>query len=245
MLLPTLKDNALKEMVAELNHSLPDILSKATFFKQETQHSISFQSLTMLNGQHPMRVIRQIVSEITHRRNAVLESSLEIRKLENKLIKCENDEIKTMVLNNRLNELKNAIANTIKEILVLNERYGQIEEKHNIKDWTETDFEEAESSFHVRRGFELLYQNLVQFGRPDKSTIEYLQQYGIHPQVAVKEVEGYIISVESAISKDNIPDSSHLEDFLDGMMRKYIEAPRNVSSRLFGTTETMVNKAIV
>ena len=46
-----------------------------------------------------------------------------------------------------------------------------------MTDWSEEEFEESEKRHHVRRGFELMYRNLMDGGRASTATIEYMQQY--------------------------------------------------------------------
>jgi hypothetical protein len=81
-------------------------------------------------------------------------------------------------------------------------------------------------------------------GRVSTSTIEYMQQYGVHPQVAMLEVQGYINLVNAMISKSQIPNSSHLEDFLDEMSNKYFKNADIASQRLYGK-EDITNTEIM
>jgi hypothetical protein len=71
-----------------------------------------------------------------------------------------------------------------------------------------------------------------------------MQQYGVHPQVAMLEVQGYINLVNAMISKSQIPNSSHLEDFLDEMSGKYYKNADIASQRLYGK-EDITNTEIM
>jgi len=194
------------QMIANVNKTLPSIIEKSHFFRRDSQVSITLQSLTMLNGQSPMRILRQIAAETEQRRMALLEATLTLEKMKKKIEKATGTK-------------RNILEHQFIEI----ERYNQVEETHGIKDWTEEDFENDEARFHARRGFELLYQNLIQSGRPEKSIIEYLQQFGIHPQVATREVLGYITLIEQGLEATPpvCPGANSLEDFLDDMADKY------------------------
>lgn len=233
-----------KELKTFVNDALPKMMEKAHFFRRDSQHSLSFQTLTMLCGQHPHRILRQITAEVDSRRNALLESAKNMEKMQKKIAKAKSDTAK-QVLELQKIELENAVQNSIKDIAVFAERYNQIEKEHGIDNWNEQDFEEAEASFHVRRGFELLYQNLIQQGRPEKSIIEYLQQHGVHPQLANREVLGYIQYTEKEIEDGKRPTANDLEDFLDEMMNKYQDAPKEVSKRIFGTEDLVLTKSLV
>ena len=64
-----------------------------------------------------------------------------------------------------------------------------------------------------------------------------LQQYGVHPQVALTEVSGYIQHVTTLIKDGTVPHSNDLENFLDQMADKYCACVDMTAERLFGTTE--------
>ena len=64
-----------------------------------------------------------------------------------------------------------------------------------------------------------------------------MQQYGIHPQVGFVEVQGYITVVNELISKQQIPHSNHLEEFLDAMANKYYKEADKTTERIFGKTD--------
>ena len=89
-----------------------------------------------------------------------------------------------------------------------------------------------------------MYRNLMDGGRASTSTIEYMQQYGIHPQVGFVEVQGYIAVVNELISKEQIPHSNHLEEFLDAMADKYYKESDKTTQRIFGK-ENITNTDIV
>ena len=49
-----------------------------------------------------------------------------------------------------------------------------------------------------------MYRNLMDGGRASTATIEYMQQYGVHPQLALTEVSGYIKHVADRIAKKEL-----------------------------------------
>ena len=79
-----------------------------------------------------------------------------------------------------------------------------------------------------------MYRNLLNGGRASESTVEYCQQYGVHPQVCLTEVSGYLTYTADKISKHDLPHANDLEDFLDGMADKYQLNPDATSERIFG-----------
>ena len=215
---------------------LPEIQEKASYFRSNSQSTISLQTLTMMNGQSPLRMLRQIAAEVDKKKRALIEAQISFKKKQKKLEKAKsknNHELASM-LSLQLEDFEQNIHNAMKDIAVLSDRYNEIKAKNNIDDWTEADFEEEEKIFHIRRGFELGYQQIMQSGRLGKDIIEYLQQYGVHPQVASREIVGYYQKVEADITEGIYPDSGHLEDWLDAMKDKYKGCVQKVTQRLFG-----------
>lgn len=212
--------------------------SMAVFNRQSSQTSLSMMTLTMMTGQVPHRQVRQIMAEIEKRHCALAEAQLNLAKHRTKEIDPSlPDEVKEAEA--RLNHfnakhLESKIAGSIKDLATLIATYDNLVQKHGIEDWTEEDFERAEAQFHVRRGFELLYRDLIEGGRARNVTNEYLQQFGVHIQVALKEVAGYIQVTETRIEEGDIPNASDLEDFLDEMAIKYANCAIVAAERQFG-----------
>ena len=148
------------------------------------------------------------------------------------LIKLRHD---VSMINNKAN-------GSLKDIATLADAYDNIMSKNNMKDWTEEDFENDEKKHHVRRGFEMLYRNLIEFSRGKEATLEYLQQYGVHCQIAIAEINEYIDVTSTLVQKREIIDASHLENFLDTMRDKYAHNADEVSKRIFGR-DGIINKA--
>ena len=73
--------------------------------------------------------------------------------------------------------------------------------------------------------------------RANTATIEYMQQYGIHPQVALTEVSGYIKYSAERIANKQFLHSNDLEDFLDEMADKYYKSADATSERIFGKSD--------
>ena len=80
----------------------------------------------------------------------------------------------------------------------------------------------------------MIYRNLLVKSRVSESSVEYTTQFGVHPQVAIQEVSGYLSYTEDRISKGEILHSNDLEDFLDRMGDKYYKGADLTSERIFG-----------
>ena len=233
-------------VVAErVSSGMPELSAKIGFFdRANSQVMTSMMTLTMLNGQSPMRLLRQVLAEVSSRKMALAEAQLNhVRTLReiSELEATPSDPVtdaELVLKRTSLESLETGINGAMKEIACLIDAYEHIKAKHGVgDDWTEIEFEDSEKLFHIRRGFELLYRNILQTGTPHESSMEYLQQFGVHIQVAVAEVGGYIAYIQGEMLKGNYPTGGHLEDFLDDMGRKYKHCADEACERMFGTKD--------
>ena len=235
-------NNINEAAVEKVSQYLPELDTKTKAFgSQNTQTTISMMTLTMLGGQSPFRMLRQILAEVEKRKGALSESQVSHAKLVREIKKLE-DQTDDLVQAARyrkacvsITTLENKINGSFRDIATLIDAYNNIKETQGISDeWDETSFEDAEKQHHVRRCFEMMYRNLLDQGRIATSTIEYMQQFGVHPQICQKEVSGYIAYTEDRIAAGEVLHANDLEDFLDEMGKKYWEGADKTSERLFG-----------
>ena len=252
---PVSKSKINPQAVALVNEFLPELDEKTKFFdRNNSQSTLSMMSLTMLNGHSPLRMLRQVLAETEKRKMALAEAQVShakalknIEKLQEKVFLNPDNKIASAKLRAAfvgIESMESKINGSFKDIATLITAYNNLKENYGIEDWTEEEFEESEKKHHVRRGFELMYRNLMDGGRASTSTIEYMQQYGVHPQVGFVEVQGYIAVVNELISKKQIPHSNHLEEFLDAMADKYYKESNKTTQRIFGK-ENITNTDIV
>ena len=247
--LPTVTKNSINQIaVKKVNDYLPELEEKTrSFDRNNSQTTLSMMSITMLNGQSPMRMMRQVMAEAEKRKMALAEAQVnhakkrkEIDKLE-KLLEADPDdpvlEAKLRLAFVSISSLESKINGSFKDIATLIDSYNAIKEKNNIDDWDEEAFEREEKRHHVRRGFELMYRNLMDGGRASTATIEYMQQYGVHPQAGLTEVQGYIAHTANKIKRGEIPHSNELEEFLDQMGDKYYKNADATTERIYGKTQ--------
>ena len=229
--------------VAKVNACLPDIERKTRAFdRNNSQTTLTLMSLTMMNGHSPMRMMRQIMAEIEKRKMALAEAQVshaelvqEIEDLENSTNAVDQAKFRQKSFNIQMMESK--INGSFKDIATLIEAYENLKENHGIDEWDEETYEKEEKRHHVRRGFELMYRNLIEGGRAQTATIEYLQQYGVHPQIALTEVSGYIQHTSERIANKQDLHSNDLEEFLDTMANKYCANVDKTAERLFGKAD--------
>ena len=235
-------NNINEAAVEKVSQYLPELDQKTKAFgSQNTQTTITMMTLTMLGGQSTYRMLRQILAEVEKRKGALSESQVTHAKFVREIEKLEDqtdDPVqaaryrKTCV---SITTLEGKINGSFADIATLIDAYNNIKETRGISDeWDEVAFESAEKKHHVRRCFEMMYRNMLDGGRISTSTIEYMQQFGVHPQVCEKEARGYIAFTEDRIAQGEIPHANDLEEFLDEMGEKYWKGADKTSERLFG-----------
>ena len=233
--------------VAKVNKHLPELEQKTRAFdRNNSQHTLSLMTLTMLNGQSPMRMMRQIMAEVEKRKSALAEAQVNHAKITQEIEELAVKDDSVSMAEHRqkrfnLDMLDSKINGSFKDIATLIDAYENIKSKHGIDDWDEETFEKEEKRHHVRRGFELMYRNLLDGGRAQTATIEYLQQHGVHPQVALTETSGYVQHSAEQIKNGVLLHSNDLEEFLDQMADKYCANVDKTAERLFGKSD-FVNK---
>ena len=229
--------------VEKVNRFLPELDEKTRAFdRNNSQTTLSMMTLTMMNGQSPYRMMRQIMAEVEKRKGALVEAQVKHARILKEIEKLQDSEDTVSQAKYRqkcvnIVTMESKINGSFKDIATLIDAYNNIKEKNGIEDWDEQAFEKEEKKHHVRRGFELMYRNLLESGRASTSTIEYCQQYGVHPQVCLTEVSGYLQFTTERIANDDLPHANDLEDFLDEMADKYYLNADETAERLFGKAD--------
>ena len=239
-----------KALVDRVKKALPAIDKHTRIFdRQNSQTTIQMMTLTMLGGSSPLRMLRQVTAEVEKRKNALYEAQHSVAKRQEEIDVLEEkpnltpaEKAEVIKLKYDVSQINNKANGSLKDIATLCDAYDNIMSKNSMKEWNEEDFENEEKGHHVRRGFEMLYRNLVELGRAKEGTLEYMQQYGVHSQMAIAEVSGYINFVNELIKEKRIFDSTHLENFLDEMKKKYVNNADKISNRLFGR-DGIINKS--
>jgi len=235
-------NNINEKAVEKVTEYLPELDQKTKAFgSQNSQTTLTMMSLTMLGGQSSFRMLRQILAEVEKRKGALSDSQVNHAKLVRDIKKLENqtdDPVQAAKYRKAcvsITTLEQKINGSFADIATLIDAYNNIKESQGISDeWDEVSFENAEKKHHVRRCFEMMYRNMLDTGRISTSTIEYMQQFGVHPQICQKEVQGYINYTEDRIQGGEVLHANDLEDFLDEMGEKYWEGADKTSERLFG-----------
>ena len=229
--------------VEKVNRFLPELDEKTRAFdRNNSQTTLTMMTLTMMTGQSPYRMMRQIMAEVEKRKGALVEAQVKHARVLKEIEKLQDSEDTVLQAKYRqkcvnIVTMESKINGSFKDIATLIDAYNNIKEKNGIEDWDEQAFEKEEKKHHVRRGFELMYRNLLDGGRASTSTIEYCQQYGVHPQVCLTEVSGYLQFTTERIANNDLPHANDLEEFLDEMADKYYLNADKTAERLFGKAD--------
>lgn len=143
------------------------------------------------------------------------------------------------------------IEGALKDIASFQSSYDQVRRNNNIpKDWDEKDLEEAEVLHHLRMAFLHAYRDVMAHGRLGIGTLEYLQQFGVHPSQAALDTKKFVAKIDSKIinqkrnpitgkSTDvSLNDSveldyeEDLEKWLDEMVKKNSDKYKKVMKRI-------------
>lgn len=233
-----------KAAIERVSNRLPDLIERTRAFdRQNSQTTLSMMTLTMLNGSSPHRMARQVLAEIERRRLALSEAQVGHAETHAEIEVLSAEEpspVRDAKLRHKTTNLalmESKINGAVKDIAVLIDAFDNIAAANGIDGGDEAAFEAAEKRHHVRRGFELLYRNMIERGRPGESAIEYLTQFGVHVQIAAAEVAGYITFTEKRIANGERMTAADLEHFFDQMADKYVHCADEAAVRMFGKAD--------
>tara|TARA_R110002020_G_scaffold156613_1_gene338854 strand:+ start:1657 stop:2466 length:810 start_codon:yes stop_codon:yes gene_type:complete len=241
------------DLISELNTELSVIDSKKlakisekmkemdrannSFGKGNTQTTSQLMTLTMLCDA-PYRRLRQVLAQIEKKRATLEETAFKLRKSNYRLKKYreKTDElslIKADEIQHNMHRSKLYVEGALKELAMYQDTYDEIKRSHNIPDnWDEMDMEKEEISNHVRMAFRNCLRNMLVTGGMNMGTLEYLEQFGIHPITAKKLITDYLVEVEAMVEEGKYPSVTHLYDFLDRCAEIFQDAHHAVMSRI-------------
>lgn len=238
-----------EEKLQRIAGDMPEI-NRATrsLGKSRTQVMNRLMTLTMLADASPYRALIQCLSKIERMRAAVkenrfrlLKDRVQLAKLDLKLANCEDPldneltEIEIEQLASNMADTMLYIEGALKGIASFQSSYKQICENKNIpEDWDELDLEKAEVEHHLRIAFLHAYRDVMAHGKLGMGTLEYLQQFGVHPHVAAAVVSGYVIKKSKDLASSQLPrpDYEDLETFLDNCVEQFKDEYKQVLKRI-------------
>ena len=131
-----------KALVERVKKALPAIDKHTRFFdRQNSQTTIQLMTLTMLGGSSPLRMLRQVTSEVEKRKSAlyeaqhtVAEKQEEIDVLEEKKKLTSTERAELIKLKYSVSQINNKANGSLKDIATLADAYENILKTNGMKD---------------------------------------------------------------------------------------------------------------
>jgi hypothetical protein len=227
-----------EQKLAKIEAMLPAVdRENHTAGRGNTQTTNQLMTLTMMSDS-PYRRIRQCLAQIESKRSAIEETAFSLKKEQIKIkrLRATNDELDAVEadeLEHKLYRSRDYIDAAYKELAVFLETKQEIQEAHNIPDdWDERDAELAEIDNHIKMAFRQAHRDMMNTGRIGLGNMEYLEQFGIHPQTAQRIIANYIQEEEKMIDEGQMPTVNRLYSFLDKMAETFHNAHEDVLNRI-------------
>jgi len=208
-----------------------------SFNKKNTQTTSQLMTLTMMCDA-PYRRLRQVLAQIEKKRFSLEDAAFAFRKnkIELRNLRAKDDELSQVEADELENVMRRSmgyVEASLKELAVFQDTYEEIKSSYNIPDkWDESDFEKEEISNHIRMAFRNCLRNVLVTGGMNMGTMEYLEQFGIHPVTAKKLIMDYLSEVEKMVEDKKYPSVTHLYDFLDRCADIFQDAHHAVMARI-------------
>ena len=217
---------------------LPELnRAKRAVGRRNSQTTATLMTMTML-ADSPYRQMKQCLSQIDSKRNALLEAHFSAKKNKIKIERWEKsgdalDAIEAEETRSQTEQIISSAENAMKEIGMFQDIYEQIRTSHNIPvDWDEEDYEKTEIDHALRMGFRQAIQNIMSSGRIAISTVEYWEQFGVHPMVGEKLTKDYLESVALEIRDNKFPSVVSMHKFLDKMVETFKDEHKHSLTRI-------------
>ena len=228
----------LQSKILNLTKSLPEFKhSKKMFGRTNSQYTSQLMSMTML-GDGPYHFMKQCSAQIDNKTSALQGVYFKMKKAAYKIKKWEEKGTEYSLLLAEearvgLMEANDGISHAIREIKMYQEAYEEIREHHGIdENWDEADFNKLEEENHIRMAFRLAIRRLIENGRIDRSTAEYMEQNGIHPMSGERVARQYHQEVTKLLDEGKAPSVKHFYDFLDSMVEMFKGSHKNTMDRI-------------
>ena len=217
---------------------LPELnRAKRAVGRKNSQTTSTLMTMTML-ADSPYRQMKQCLSQIDKKRSALIEAHFTVKKNKVKIKMwfeedTELSRVEAEEASVRNEEMKTSCENSMKEIGMFQDIYEQIRTSHNIPvDWDEEDYEKQEIDHALRMSFRQAIQNLMSSGRIAISTVEYWEQFGVHPMVGEKLTRDYLESVALEIKDNKLPSVVSMHKFLDQMVESFKDEHKHSLTRI-------------
>jgi len=230
--------DALQSKILKLTESIPEFKhSKKMFGRLNSQYTSQLMSLTML-GDGPFHFMKQCSAQISNKVAALEGAYFDIKKRVYKIKKWEKkgDEYSLICAEEArvsLMEVEDGISHSLREIQMYKDAYEDIRKQHGIDDdWDEADFNKLEEENHIRMAFRLAFRQIMENGRIERSTSEYMEANGIHPMSGERVTRQYHEEVTKLLDEGKAPPIKHFYNFLDNMVEMFKGSYKDTMDRI-------------
>ena len=181
--------------------------------------------------------LRQVSAEMTSKRLALnaakfsyLKSNaeIEVKREEMDTASPANYrllEIEIMELESQTQEVLVKVEGALKEVQTLSEMHDSL--KEHLGEINEEEFEKAQTKGHIKRAMQQATREVRECGRIKTGNQEYLEQSGVSPTYALKEIQKFLKQEEQATN------TTMLYDFLEQVATN-LEPAANIQLEIFG-----------
>jgi len=226
------------ESLKKICDRMPELhRAKSVFGRRNSQTTSTLMTMTML-ADSPYRQMKQCMSQIDRKRDALIEAHFDIKKNKVKIERWEKsgdalEAVEAEEARVGMVEVQSSADQAMKEIGMYQDIYEQIRTAHNIPvDWDEEDFEKTEVENALRMSFRQAIQNLIAHDRIAVSTSEYWEQFGVHPLVGEKLTRDYILSIEEELKVNKLPSVRSMHKFIDQMVDTFRDEHKHTLTRI-------------
>lgn len=237
-IIPTIGTSLSQESLQKIFDRLPELVrAKKSIGRKNSQTTSVLMTLNMISD-GPFRQMKQCLSQIGNKRDALTECYFNIEK--KKLAIKEWQEVDSEMSRLLINEAESQITSTaegaeqaLKEMGMYQDLYDKIRSENNIPvNWDEADYEEAEISNHLHLAFRQAVQDVIVGGRVSKGICEYLEQYGVNPVVGNWLVTKWVDNMNSECEDGRFPSVTEMHKFLDRMAEQFKDDHKHCLSRM-------------
>jgi hypothetical protein len=227
-----------KEQIAKITARLPEYKrGKALIGHGTSQSSYSLQTMQMVSDS-PLSRMKQCLAQIDKKYQAIQEAyyKIEKKKLTVEKLRTQTTEHSRLTAEEYTSQIESitvSMNTALREIGMFQNMYDSIKKNYHIPDnWTEKDYELQEISHMVRASFRLAIQELSATGRIGKSSVEYWEQLGIHPQLAESRTRAYLVVTQEKINGSETVTIRDMYKFLDEMAFEFKDSYKDALNRM-------------
>lgn len=154
--------------------------------------------------------------------------TIEHRNLDVERLEIDIEEIKAKMVDGRVH-----VEQAIKEIGMYQDAYTDIVEHFGLENWDEIDMENSDVVYNLRRCFLQSLRSCRQIGYINEPNQEWLEQLGINPSFVQFEIMQFLETERTVMikmleeNKGFGDDMTAVDEFVDHMVTKYMNAPIN------------------